>query len=318
MHADWGGGRAVGRGRGQLLSWIFWAAALVAGVVSWLQFLWPPIGAYRAATNARVRDVLLELLKPTNNIYDKIPFLGWAFIVVTVLLVLLILATVRAILDYVENSLIGISILESDIDYVMQTADRTRAIARRSQSFHANRKGISAYHLTYKADAHDGAIDLPTLRLDSMVGGVSITKELLRRGNERSLDVIEMYSKELPTSLTATFLPNWLVAMLSKHGLFEKIVIKRNGECCYINEFSTKQSIVSISAAPYPVTNTRVSVWFITGHEPEKDNIRALFIRENAAKETGVSIHTDGMHTIFSVQARNLYKETLRIQWTNR
>lgn len=307
----------IKRQKNQLIRWaVFWLATF-ATAFSWLQIFWPPISFYRRSHGVGARATFAELLKWDNSIYG-FPASGYVFLILTAILSLIAIALIRAIGNYLENSQVGISLLETRMDLIMEDEDRRRATMCRDQVFHANRADVTAYHLIHKADAPNAHIEDDSIHLESLVGGKVITKELLKRGNGKSKDVIEVYKSPLPTSLFATYLPNWIVALLQNTPLFDGVLVKRKGRIVYVDEYSGDESILSITSLRYPVINTKITISFITGSEPDRSDVRAFLIQENAVEEIGVSSQTSGNRTIFEVNARSLYRETLRIQWVNR
>ncbi|HRJ63574.1 hypothetical protein [Brevundimonas sp. UBA2416] len=300
---------------GSLARWAFWLAAVIATVIGWWQFLWPPIAFYRARTpSPGGADILAELIKPNNAIYGE-PLLGWAFLLSTAVIGLFIIHWSRGIADYLQNSRVGISVLETVMEVEMHDAARTQATIRRRQTFHANRRGITAYRFGAATDAKGGRILRPTMKQTSMVANQTITKELLIRGSESNLEVIEVFLKELPTSLVATFLPNWLVCMLHTAHLFDGIVVTRTGESKYENEFSGPEGVYSVSTTKYPISRTVIRVLFQQGHEPPDGNVRGFLIRENVVEEVALSRSTTPTHSVYEVKANSLHMESLRVQW---
>jgi hypothetical protein len=272
---------------------------------------------YRKMHNIGFRKLFTELLKVDNSIYG-FPASGYVFLLLTLILLLIAISLMRGIGNYLEYSRVGISLLETEMELVMEDAARRRATLCRKQTFHANRSGVTAYHLIHRADAPGGSIDPGSIELESFVAGKAITKELLMRGNGASRDVIEIYKKPLPTSLLATYLPNWLVALLQNTPLFDSSLVRREGRVTYIDEYSGSECVLSITSLRYPVINTKIKINFISGTEPEKDSVRAFLIQENAVEEIDVRRSQDNGRTIFEIVARSLYRETLRIQWINR
>lgn len=298
-----------------LLRWAFWLMAGVGAFFSWWQILWPPVSFYsRAKDDPGSFAVVAELLKPHNAIYDE-PFLGWVFLVLTVVLALVILHCFRNVADYLEHSRVGLSVLETVVDVEMQDDARNMAIVRRQQTIHANRKGITAYRFGSSTDTPGGRIVKSALHHQSSVGNKNITKELIFRGSDSSLDIIEVFTRELPTSLLATFLPNIAVCALHKLGLFENTVVVRRGESTYQNEFSEPQGLYSVSSTKYPISRTIIRVSFVIGHAPAPDKIRGFLIRENVVEEVVLTSSSSQTHFTFEAKANSLHLESLRVQW---
>ena len=296
----------------------FWALAFLAALVSWLQLLWPPIAKYRDHTPGGLRSILAALMQVQSPIYPEAPLIGWIFIAVTAILFLVGVSWLRWIANYIERSRVGISMIETRMDLVMEDKARKLATVRRQQVFHANRPDVSAYHLVCRADHATGYVDMANISLDSILAGQRITKEILKRGTPKAADLIEVYTRNLPSGLLVTFLPNWLVAMLHPTGVFDRVLVKRTGHVAYIDEYSGPESVISMSAMRYPVTNTFLNISFINGSEPCDSDMRGFLIRENAVEEIAVAKTIDTDRTVFSVCVRSLYQETLRVQWKNR
>lgn len=305
----------MARTRSSLLRWAFWLAAAVAAFFSWWQILWPPVSFYsRVKENPGSVAVIGELLKPHNAIYDE-PFLGWVFLILTLVLVLVLVHFFRSVADYLQHSRVGISVLETKMEVEMQDAARDMAIVRRHQTIHANRRGITAYRFGSSTDTPGGRIVKAALRHQSSVGNKNITKELISRGSESNLDIIEVFTRELPTSVLTTFLPNIVVCALHRIGLFEGTVVVRQGESTYQNEFNENQGVYSVSSTKYPISRTVIRVSFVLGHEPPPDKIRGFLIRENVVEEVALSSSSSQTHFTYEARANSLHMESLRVQW---
>ena len=303
------------RTRSSLLRWAFWLLAAIAGFFSWWQILWPPVSFYsRARNDPGIAAVVGELLKPRNTVYDE-PFLGWVFLALTVVLALVLLHSVRSVADYLQHSRVGISVLETVMEVEMQDAARDMAIIRRHQTIHANRRGITAYRFGSSTDTPGGRIVKASLSHQSTVGNQNITKELISRGSDTNLDIIEVFNRELPTSLITTFLPNIIVCALHKIGLFEGTVVVRRGESTFQNEFNDSQGVYSVSTTKYPISRTIIRVAFVIGHQPQPDKIRGFLIRENVVEEVALSSKSTQTHFICEARANSLHMESLRVQW---
>lgn len=303
------------RTRSALLRWALWLAAAVAGFFSWWQIFWPPVSFYsHSQGDPGLANVIGELLKPRNAVYDE-PFLGWVFLLLSVVLGLVLVHCFRSVADYLQNSRVGISVLETVMEVEMQDAARDMAVVRRRQTIHANRKGITAYRFGSSTDTPGGRIVRNALRHQSTVGNKNITKELISRGSETSLDIIEVFNKELPTSILTTFLPNIAVCALHKLGLFEGTVVVRQGESTYQNEFSENEGVYSVSSTKYPISRTIIRVSFVIGHEPPAGKIRGFLIRENVVEEIDLISSSSQTHFTYEAKANSLHMESLRVQW---
>lgn len=303
------------RRMGSLARWAFWGIAVIATIAGWLQFLWPPVAYYlKTQPHPGGMEILGELVKPNNVIYE-VPFLGWVFLALSTIIVLFLVHWTRGVADYLQHSRVGISILDTQIDVEMQDAARTKAITTRRQTLHANRRGITAYRFGSSTDSPTGRIAGPAVDQRSHVGNKLITKELLARGSPRAIDVIEVFDRELPTSLLATYLPNLAVCALHSIGLFADVVVTRIGRVTYENEFDGPEAVYSIASTKYPISRTSIRVAFLTGHEPPAGQIRSFLIRENVVEEVDLIVSHNATHTIYEAKAGSMMLESLRIQW---
>lgn len=301
------------RRKGTLVRWAFWLAAGLAAFVSWWQFLWPPVAFYEASPSKPDGfEILGELLKPKNAIYEE-PLFGWAFLCLSIIFGLFLIHFFRGIANYLENSRVGISMLDTSWDIEMQDAARTAAVIRRKQTFHANRRGITAYKHETSTDTPTGAIDRKSITQQSTVGNRTITKELLLRGGPSSIEVIELFDRELPTSLLATYLPNWLVCALHGAWLFDSVVVNRTGSMTLLNEFNGPDGVYTVNSTKHPISRTIIRISFVRGHEPAK--IRGFLIRENVVEEVALTTTTTQTHTVYEAKASSLHREGLRVQW---
>lgn len=294
------------------------AIKLILGVglfVSWWQFLWPPVEAFRR-TNDDVGfwDIVWQLAMPTNQIYRE-PLFGWAFLFLSLAFAFVVIHYWRRVTAYIDNSRVGISVLSTTITVEMQDAARSMAIMRREQSFHANRKGITAYKADTATDTSTGRILRSTLSQESHSGNKRVTKDLILRGGDSNLEVIERFEEPLPTSWLATYLPNSIVCMLHDGWLFDGVVVERKGEITLQNEFDGTEGVYSINSTKYPISRTKIRVAFVNGAEPLADKVKGFIVRENVVEEVGVKVTREQTHVIFEVKAPNLHLESLRIQW---
>lgn len=292
-----------------------WILALATTIVGWAEFLWPPVAEFRKTPDSPGgADVLGQLIRPNNEIYD-VPFQGWLFLLVCAGLLLVLLHWIRAVTDYLQNSRVGLSVLETVMSIEMLDIARTRAVIRRKQIFHANRRGITAYRSNHQTDAPGGRIPRAEVTQQSQVANKVVTKELIMRGSEANLEVIEAFHDELPTNLAATFLPNWLVCLLHSQGLFEGVVVTREGEATYHDEFSGVDGVYSVSSTKYPISRTIIRVAFMLGHEPPAGKVRGFLIRENVVEEVALRTERNLTHITYEARSNKLHMESLRIQW---
>lgn len=294
------------------------AVKIIAGIslfVSWWQFLWPPVQAFRRTeVDAGFWDVVWQLALPTNKIYEE-PLLGWAFLGLSIAFAFILIHYWRRWTAYVDHSRVGISVLSTTITVEMQDAARTMAIMKRDQSFHANRKGITAYRSDTATDTSTGRILRNTLTQVSHSGNKLVTKDLILRGGDSNLEVIERFEHPLPTSWLATYLPNGIVCMLHDGWLFDNVVVERKGAITLQNEFDGNEGVYSINSTKYPISRTKIRVAFVAGAEPPAGKVKGFIVRENVVEEVGVKETREQTHIYYEVKAPNLHLESLRIQW---
>lgn len=298
------------------LVWLAFKIIIGVGLfVSWWQFLWPPVEAFRR-TSAEIGfwDVVWQLIQPNNQIYPE-PLFGWAFLLLSVAFAFIVIHLGRKIVAYVDNSRVGISVLSTTMTVEMQDASRSMAVVRREQSFHANRKGITAYKADTATDTSTGRILRNTLTQESHTGNRLITKDLILRGGDSNLEVIERFEEALPTSWLATYLPNNIVCMLHDGWLFDGVVVERKGEITLQNEFDGNEGVYAINSTKYPISRTKIRVAFVAGAEPKPENVKGFIVKENVVEEVAVKIAREQTHVFFEVKAPNLHLESLRIQW---
>lgn len=303
------------RSKGRVFRGVFWVAAAVAAIFSWLQFLYPPLKFLRDMPDPSLWELLVELLKPSNDIYPSLPFAGYLFLLLTVAFVVATIAIIRGIIAYIDHSTVGISVLQHDLTLTFEDAQCVRARLSREQSFHANRRGIWAYHSASSCDSDTGVIVDDSYVSQSALANVNISEPLIIRRNRRSIDVIEPFQRELPTSLFATFLPNWAVCLLHSIGGFKNVIVRRTGRIAFDDEFPNGEGILSIAATRYPISQVSLTVKFITGSEPALAQIKAFVVRENVVEKVAVEDSIDGQYTVYKTKTSSLNQEVLRMQW---
>lgn len=305
----------ISASKGRLL-WL--AAKIFVGVglfVSWWQFFWPPVKAFRIANaDAGFLDIVWQLAKPSNAIYDE-PLLGWAFLVLTSAFAFVVIHYWRQLIAYVDNSRVGISVLSTTITVEMQDAARSMGVMRREQVFHANKKGITAYRAETSTDTSTGRILRNTISQESHCGNKRLTKDLILRGGDTSLEVIERFEDPLPTSWLATYLPNGIVCMLHDGWLFDGVVVERKGAVTLQNEFNGSEGVYSINSTKYPISRTKIRISFVAGAEPDEAKVKGFIVKENVVEEVAVRVDRGQTHVIFEVKVPYLHLESLRIQW---
>jgi len=122
----------------------FWIATLLAAIVAWLELFWPVATYYSAHPESRSLVILGLLFDPYTKIYS-LPFFSTLFLLLSLSLLLFILSFARLVINYITWSLIDICVLEFEAEITFTDPQMVGATSTRTQTFHANRGGISAY-----------------------------------------------------------------------------------------------------------------------------------------------------------------------------
>ena len=133
------------------------------------------------------------------------------------------------------------------------------------------------------------------------------------------MDIIEIYSRVLPTNILATALPNEFVLWMYRSlGRFSSTLVERRGEVSYANEYNGPEAIFSLTAQRYPVTKINIRLSFPDVSGPELGDMSCFVIRENAVKVLTPDTWREGGRCYYQISFRKLNQATVRCQWTNR
>ena len=290
-------------------------------LIGWAEFIFKPIRHYAEATNLTIGEAFGDLLKIQPSVYDW-PFAGYVFLITSTIILyfsfVLIMRPVRAALEFIEGSEAPISILESKIELFMQDADMRVCETRRRQILHSNSEKVNAYH--YSQSSTHGVLKKDLLRIESRIAGNLITDNLLKREFGKTLDTIELFNRELPTNLIATYLPDIAVLFLHRQfKLFKNSLITRECDGTDENEYSVQYPFYQLTVARYPVSMITLTLNFPVGSVYRKGTIKAFLIRNQAVREVAVApLNDDPKRTKFQVEINKLkQQESLRIIWEN-
>lgn len=225
---------------------------------------------------------------------------------------------VRAALNFLEGSESPVSILESNIELYMQDADMDACITKREQILHANGENVDAYH--YGQQASIGKLKKDKLRIESRINGRIITKDLLKRGDEKSLDTIERFDRVLPVNFFATYFPDSVVLFLFKSfGLFKKSLVKRTCSSEDSGEYSQKYPMYQLVVSRYPVSKVSITLNFPVGSVYINNTAKAFLILNHAVMEIPITpINDDNKREKLRVEIEKIRpQQTLRIIWEN-
>lgn len=291
---------------------IFAFLALVILTYTWLDFLWRPFELYLHQPSATAIGLLLELLKPVNDIY-RFPFGGWLFLLVPLALGVLLLAFARWISDYLENSFVPISVLETKMTLILEDDNITSRLIRR-QLYHANKPEQYAYHSRSSINAASGTIE--SVDIVSRLNGTVITREVLTFGGEKATDIIETFNRALPTNLIVSLLPDSFVLFLYRQfNLFKNLIVERNSEVTNKNEYNDSFCHLSLTSLRYPVTNVSVTLNFPQRLAPPAGNLKVYVVRENIADPKSPTRDEEDGRVKYAIALDRFFGSTIRAYW---
>lgn len=293
-------------------------ALLLGGTFSWVQLLWPPVGKFLSKTpDATPFSVLADLLSFRSVIYEGYPLLGYIFLLVGIIPFVLLTLLGRTILNYIDNSNVPISVLETSINLSFEDDLMTRSMVRRDQLFHANRY-VTAYKFTTELTGEHASFVPDGIFVESCIGQRKVTKEVLRYGSARKRELIEAFDGALPTRLWSTYLPNALILGLYNWlGAFKSVVVKRVAWTRSLHEYDGESAMLGLTSLMYPVTNVRVRIDFPQATAPLGDAISAVLISENIVEPIHLTPDARPNVIRYEVRLRSFKKVTLRVRWTN-
>ncbi len=322
-----------------------WLAGAITWIAGWAAIFWPPIREYgkcvaisdpalahrlnavaagqagelpKVCTHDAV-DTFIALLQIPTPIYPDVPIGGYLFLAASVIPLVVLGIWVRQAIEYWDNARVPLSVLETDVTLSFAEPDMKRAILTRKQFFHANQPDVGAYHSTTKVDGEKASIDPNHQVFDAQVGHRSIKGEIIKQGNEKSINVIEIYNESLPRNPLVTILPNQVVHSIYKNfGAFFNVIVKRTTVIHLVDEYNAKEPFYSISSMRYPVTNVKLRFLFHSETAPSPEDISAFLIKDNLAMRLALPPCHEGAFTTYEVAVREFKSATIRVAWNNR
>lgn len=292
-----------------------------AVLISWAEFIFKPLRHYARQENLSFGDALTDLMRVQPSAYDW-PFSGYVFLITSAIILyfgfVLLMRPVRAALDFIEGSESPVSILESNIELYMNDADMNVCTTRREQILHANGENVDAYH--YGQQASRGKLKKEKLKIESRINGVIITKDLLKRGDEKSLDTIERFTEILPVNFFATYFPDSLVLFLHRtFGFFNRSLVKRICSSEDSGEYSHQFPMYQLIVARYPVSKISIVLNFPVGSVYITNTAKAFLILNHAVMEIPVTpFGDDNSREKLRIGVEKLRpQQTLRVIWEN-
>lgn len=309
------------RRAGGCLAYVVACLVIISAIVSWADFLFKPLTQTELLQTGGMAAVVADLLRPVPTIYGW-PLAGYIFIISTVLLAfvaaLLFLRPIRWTLNYLEASEAPVSVLESKIDLHFEDSTLATCRVSRMQRLHANQACIEAYH--YNQTAHKGTIDPGRITIDSRINNDRVTKDIIHRASGKSVEIIERFSRPLPTSWLVTYFPDRLVTMLHDSlGLFQKVIVTRQMEAFHSSEYDGDSPVFQMKSVRYPVSSITISLDFPVISAPADDEVVSYLISSHAAQSVSIvpSTAVNGRKR-FTATVRSLgVQQTFRVQWRN-
>lgn len=290
-------------------------AVFVGAVYGWADFLWKPL--YTSELSLAFK--LAELVKPISPLYE-FPFGGWLFIIastaISIWILVVILQVARWILTYIDDSRAAISILETNMRLDFDDSSMQRATLSRDQLLHANR-AVTAYRATASVSAEKATIEPNSFRSFVEVDGRDIIEKTMQFGSPRECETIEMFSRPLPLSILATYLPNGLVHFLRDQ--FLDVIVNRKTSLVHLNEYCVEKPFIKLSAPPRPINNFKLEINFFSETAPDKDDIEAFLVSENTARPVTPIIDPNAPIGItrYTFKCRRVSNVSLLVTWRN-
>jgi hypothetical protein len=316
----WGRKMRGNRGRGCLANLV--ASLIIIGViVSWSDFLFKPLTRTPLLEAGGVAAVVGDLLQPVPTTFNW-PLAGYVWLISALLLAfvaaIIFFRPVSWVLRYLEASEAPVSILESKITLHFEDAALRICRVDRSQRMHANLPCIEAYH--YNQTAIKGTIDEARIHIDSRIDSDRVTKDLIKRASGKSVEVIETFTRPLPTSYWVTYLSDRVVTMLADSlKLFKKVIVTRTMTAYHLDEYDGPAPLFQMTAIRYPVSSITITLDFPVATAPAEGEVGAYLITSHAVQTVSVvPISGATGRKIFQATLTSLrYKQTFRVYWSN-
>lgn len=306
------------RRRGRWWTSLAWITTTGLGFVEWSNLVSAPI---RFLGKHSFLHTLRVLVLGGEGIYDGIG-VAWGFLALSVALVGMVLViasrVLSAISHYIDVSQADLSMLSTDIDISLDS-DIALTTARivRKQLFHANSPDVEAYHYSHTPEV--GRVDWDATDMSTSIGNEVFTRlPLLKRPMGRGIEIIETYRRRLPTSIAATYLPDFVVLFLHKElRRFGGVVAEREATIVTHDEYNTDTPSFQLESRRYPANRAVIRIHFPVRTAPDDPDIEGFRIRENSVIALRVHSTKTGSRKTVWVEADNLYQERIRIQWKN-
>ncbi|ESQ81751.1 hypothetical protein AEAC466_20225 [Asticcacaulis sp. AC466] len=298
------------------------ALALVAFLVTigeWTSLFAAPAEYLLEHRAESLTKFLHVLLMPYGPIYPESPVNGWLFLIGAVLIAVIgyfiVVGSMRSTVDYLNQSEVPFTVLNIDMKLELWGNDLEHSRVTRTQEFFPNRPRTDAYAFKHQATSERGEIVRGNLDITSRLNNTLITKDRHLYFSKRSLEIIEVFDRHLKTSFFATYLPNGIVHSLYKSGvMFKDVVVRRIAHTCHLNEYNGEDPIYRVTSPNHMAAKVAVQIMF-----PEHVEIARMTCMR--IKDLRVEylhpedITTEGKRT-FSVEVRNLYRESLELRWS--
>jgi len=299
-----------------------WLLGLLAALFSWDELLWQPVARYLEQLAASHQPftlgaLLLEVLKPNSAIYHGVLLGGYLFLVILLLTLLLTVAMLYAIARrihiYWDNSTAPFTVLENHLTLDL-SAGLSDAVLKRHQYYHANRPGQRLYYMRSSVSSPTGKIPKERISVESILKGQVVTKSVFTWGNERSYELLESYTQNLPTNPIVTFLPNSLVSFLfHQFQWFTGTILERQSSIPNVNEYDGPEGQFSLTALRYPCRVITMTLIFPNSAKPKA--LDFYVIRENAVETVHPKIDPRGNTVVYEATQRDLVNASLRVFW---
>lgn len=263
-------------------------------------------------------DVLYLLFAP-SSVLNRDLWHGYFFLLASLVIVPLTGLCVRAILDYWANATVPISVLETHLTLDLFD-DLAHSRLTRSQLYHANREGQTAYFSSTSVNSSQGKVLRDTIQSRSTVDSESITKTCLITAGDRKVDIIELYTRPLPQSWLATVLPDSMVRFLykSEFSWFKNVVVKRFATVENMHEYDDEEAHLSLVSSRYPVSNVKVTLRFPAHLAPDPSDMVVLVAKDNSGRPLVADESNNGDIRQYEIALSSFYQSTLHIFWKNR
>jgi hypothetical protein len=300
---------------------LFALATIGVAVVGWSTLLYPPVEFYLSKPQTGFGGLLVELLKPSNAIFPDGYGVGWIFLASSLALAIAVplagLQLLSAALRYIEASEATISVLESKFTLHFEDEAMSKSILTREQVFHANRPAVSSLPYTHSVNSPDGEIVSGSFKISSFIKDKKLTSHVMEDFSPNRIEAIEVLSRNLPTSLLATYLPDWLVLAIFNHtALLDGVIVERHGEIKHVNEFNGERARLEFRTDKFATRNMTVTISLPLSASHCVSDLTCFIIHRHAVSEIHPRSTVQGDRRLICLFIDRLSQEVLRIQWT--